>query len=132
MKIMVGYKKYNSEGRVEETVLRHARAFDATIYLVTSMEVGESIPREVFSRAEAVLDKGKSFFAKRGIACESHLLETGLTTGENLLEFARKHQIDEIIIGVKNRSKLGKLIFGSTAQHVILNSSCPVLCVNEK
>lgn len=132
MKIMVGYKKYNSDGKLEAAVLSHARAFNATVYLVTSMEIGESIPRDVFAKAEAVLDKGKSFFTRRGVTCESHLLETGLTTGENLLKFVGKNQIDEIIIGVKNRSKLGKLIFGSTAQHVILNSSCPVLCVNEK
>jgi hypothetical protein len=29
---------------------------------------------------------------------------------------------DEIIVGVRMRSKVGKLLLGSTAQHVILNA----------
>ncbi|MBT7887657.1 MAG: universal stress protein, partial [Deltaproteobacteria bacterium] len=37
--------------------------------------------------------------------------------------------INEIIIGIKKTSKVGKLVFGSTAQHVILESNCPVVTV---
>ena len=38
-------------------------------------------------------------------------------------------QVEEIIIGVRRRSKVGKLLFGSTAQYVILNAPCPVVSV---
>ncbi len=50
-------------------------------------------------------------------------------TGEDLVRFAKDNDIDEIIIGVKRRSKVGKLVFGSTAQYVILKAPCPVLAV---
>jgi len=132
MNIMVGTCNFDAEGLLEAAVLKHARAFNAKIYLVRSMEVSESIPREVFAKAEKLLEKGKSFFTRQGVKCESHFIETGLTTGENLIQFAKNNQIDQIIIGVRSRSKIEKLIFGSTAQYVILNSSCPVLCVNVK
>jgi nucleotide-binding universal stress UspA family protein len=37
--------------------------------------------------------------------------------------------MEEIIIGVRRRSKVGKLLFGSTAQYVILKAPCPVVSV---
>jgi nucleotide-binding universal stress UspA family protein len=52
-----------------------------------------------------------------------------MTSGEDLVEFAEENKIDEIIVGVKRRSKVGKLLMGSTAQYVILNASCPVVTV---
>jgi len=45
------------------------------------------------------------------------------------VEFAQDNKIDEIVIGVKRRSKVGKMVFGSNAQYVILNAPCPVVTV---
>jgi len=33
------------------------------------------------------------------------------------------------VVGVRRRSKVGKLLIGSTAQHVILNAPCPVVSI---
>jgi nucleotide-binding universal stress UspA family protein len=52
-----------------------------------------------------------------------------LDAGEDLVKLADEKKVDEIIIGVRRRSKVGKLIFGSTAQYVILNAPCPVVSV---
>lgn len=43
--------------------------------------------------------------------------------------YAADQEVDEIIIGIKKKSKLGMLLFGSTVQHVILEAHCPVLLV---
>ena len=40
-----------------------------------------------------------------------------------------KPGVGEIIVGIVQKSKVGKLLFGSTAQYVILNASCPVVTV---
>jgi len=56
-------------------------------------------------------------------------LISGLDFGEDIVEFAEQNKADEIIIGIRRKSKVGKLIFGSTAQYVILNASCPVVSV---
>jgi nucleotide-binding universal stress UspA family protein len=42
---------------------------------------------------------------------------------------AKENEIDQIMIGIRRRSKVGKLVFGSTAQYVILEAPCPVVAV---
>jgi nucleotide-binding universal stress UspA family protein len=57
------------------------------------------------------------------------VLISDLEPGEDLVQFAEENKIDEIIIGIRKRSKVGKLMFGSTAQYVILNAPCPVVSI---
>ncbi|MFW6334570.1 MAG: universal stress protein [Desulfosalsimonas sp.] len=52
-----------------------------------------------------------------------------MTPDEDLVAYATEQQVDEIVIGIRKRSKMGKLLFGSTAQFLILNAPCPVLTV---
>jgi len=53
----------------------------------------------------------------------------GLTPGDDLVQFAKDHGADEIIVGVEKKSKVGKFVFGSNAQYVILEAHCPVVTV---
>jgi nucleotide-binding universal stress UspA family protein len=129
MKIMLGYNQFPLDSSVITVTLDQAKAFKAQVHLVTSMAVGEEVPKIEFDTAEENLNKAKQFFLDQGIDCVALLIETGMGVEEDLVQYAETHKIDEVIIGVKSRSKLGKLIFGSTAQYVILKSSCPVVAV---
>jgi len=66
---------------------------------------------------------------KDDIPCETHAVVSSLSAGEVLVQFEQDNDIDEIIIGVRRRSKVGKLLFGSNAQYVILQAKCPVVAV---
>ncbi|WP_188195267.1 universal stress protein [Nonomuraea sp. SYSU D8015] len=48
-----------------------------------------------------------------------------------LLDVARQESAELIVIGVRRRSPVGKLLMGSTAQRVLLESDCPVLAVKD-
>jgi nucleotide-binding universal stress UspA family protein len=52
-----------------------------------------------------------------------------MAPGEDLVDFARENQADMVVVGVKRRSKMGKLLMGSTAQYVVLQAPCPVVTV---
>ncbi len=129
MKIMVCYDNSKSAQEALKLSLQHAKQFEAKVYLVTSMVGGSKDNAEDNRTAESHLDYGKSLVEKAGTPCETRLLIRGLESGEDLVKFANENEIDEIIIGIQRTSKVGKLLFGSTAQHVILEARCPVVTV---
>jgi len=50
---------------------------------------------------------------------------------KEILEFAAEHDSNAIILGVSRRSPVGKVLFGSVVQAVILDSDRPVMVVPE-
>lgn len=46
-----------------------------------------------------------------------------------IIDTARDHEAELIVLGIRRRSPVGKIIMASTAQRVLLESPCPVLCV---
>ncbi len=129
MKIMVCFDGSNVAKDALDLAKKRAKALDAEIYLLTSMVGGSDVPINEFEKAEKRLKKAKSSVRADGIPCESLLSVRGLDAGEELVRFAKEEKIDEIYIGVRRRSKVGKFIFGSTAQYVILEAPCPVMTV---
>ena len=129
MKILVGYDGTNSAKEALDLAKSHAKVFGASVEVVTSMQKGTESDRKDIEQAERGLEYAKSLLEEDGIACNTHLLIRGLTAGEDLVEFANENQIDQIVVGVKRRSKVGKLLMGSTAQYVILQAECPVITV---
>ena len=129
MKIVIGYDGSNSAKEALNVAKAHAKSFDASVDVITSMEKGTEGQREEIEQAERGLEWAKSVFDENGIDCNTHLLIRGLAPGEDIVEFAEENKADEIIIGVKKRSKVSKLLLGSTAQYVILQATCPVVSV---
>jgi nucleotide-binding universal stress UspA family protein len=48
---------------------------------------------------------------------------------DELLDLAGELDAELIVIGLRRRSPVGKLLLGSAAQHILLNSTVPVLAV---
>ena len=129
MKIMVGFDGSISSSDALWVAEQHAKAFKGRIELVTSMEKGTEAQREEIETAEKDLAKEKKRLEAEGIPCQIHLLIRGMSPGEDLIEFAEENEVEEIVIGIRRKSKVGKLVFGSTAQFVILTAGCPVVTV---
>ncbi len=129
MNILVGYRGVNVGKDLLKEAVKQAKAFSGEVHVMTSLFGGEKTEREKIEEAEENLENARKYCEDKGVACETHLLVRGRTPGEDIVEFAREIGADEVIIAVKSRSKVGKLIFGSTAQYVILKAGCPVISI---
>ena len=129
MNILVGYDGSKVAGDALKLAREQAKALNAKVYIVTSMVGGPEVTREEFERAEKDLEFAKSGFKKEEIPCDARLSVRGMEAGEDLVQFAEENNVDLIIVGVRRRSRVQKLVFGSNAQYVILEAPCPVLTV---
>ncbi len=129
MKILVGYDGSKVAEDALKLAHKHAHEFNADIHIMTSLEQSPTLKKEDIDKAESKLEYLRTHFNVDDIPCETHTSVSHLSPGEDLVQFAKGNDIDEIIIGVRKRSKVGKLVFGSTAQYVILNAPCPVVRV---
>jgi nucleotide-binding universal stress UspA family protein len=129
MKFLIGYDGSNeAEGALKEAQ-KHANVFNADIYIVTSLEQSSTLEKAEIEKAEGELEYLRTPFNIDDIPCETFVSVSYRSPGEDLIQFAKENSVDEIFIGVKKRSKVGKFMFGSTAQYVILNAPCPVVVV---
>jgi nucleotide-binding universal stress UspA family protein len=130
MNILVGYDGSNAALQALLLAGKHAAMRGAKVEVVNCLtqdqehkyediqKIGDDLEREVHYHLNSI-----------NIPYETHVVISDLEPGEELVHFAESNKIEEIIIGIRKRSKVGKLLFGSTAQYVILNSPCPVVSV---
>lgn len=128
-KILVGYDGTRTAKEALDVALFHARHFQAEVDVAWSLHGGQATSQEEIDGAWDGLQHAETLFREAGIPCRTHLLIRGFSPGEDLVRFAEEQGVHEIIIGVRRRSQVGKLIFGSTARFVILNAPCPVVSV---
>lgn len=129
MKIMVCYDASDTNSKLIERAKERAKESDASICLLSVLIGGDVGQLDDLVPAKEELEKTRASFQKDDIPCETKLMFGGMAAGESIVEYAEEKAVDEIIIGIKKKSKIGKFIFGSTAQYVILEAPCPVLTV---
>jgi nucleotide-binding universal stress UspA family protein len=129
MKFLVGYEDSKVAEEALKLALKYARVFGADIFIVTSLEQSHELQINDIEAVENKLEDLKRTYKIDDLHCETHAVVSLLTPGENLVEFSKDNDIDQIFIGVKKRSKVGKLVFGSNAQYIILEAPCPVVTV---
>lgn len=129
MRFVLGYDGSNSAKEALEIVARYAKPLNAAVDVIVSKEGGKSTEDDEIQQARQHLDFAENFLSEKGISAQSHLLVRGMTPGEDIVNFSNENGVDAVFLGIKRRSKVGKLVFGSNAQYVILNASCPVMTV---
>ncbi len=129
MQILVGIDGSNTSQEALKIAIKSANAFSAALIAVTSMATGTADENEEIRTAEKILADAKTEIEKAEVKCSTHLLIRGNSTGEDIVEFAEENAVDLIVIGVRRRSRVGKILMGSSAQYVILKAGCPVLTV---
>jgi len=131
MKIMVGYDGSEASKKALDLAQTHARVFSGTLHIVTAAKQTPELDLKDIQRAERFLRDAETACRQKKIPCEKHLLVNELEPGESLIRFAADQRIEEIVLGIQKTSKVGKMLFGSTAQYVILEAECPVAAVKQ-
>ena len=129
MKILVGYDGSHRSENALALALDHAKTLKAVVVMVTSLQQSPVLQKIDIEKAQSELEYLRTPFNVAGIECDTHVSVSYRIPGEDLVHFAQENHIDCIFIGLKKRSALGKLVFGSTAQYVILEAPCPVISV---
>jgi nucleotide-binding universal stress UspA family protein len=129
MNIMVAYDIVDPKSKLLEIAGQYAAAFTAGVSIVAALPASGRVRDYWEQKAAPVLAEAKAFIETCGPACETYSLFSPHTPGECLIDFANTHQVDQIIIAIRTKSKFDKLVFGSNAQYIILKASCPVVAV---
>jgi nucleotide-binding universal stress UspA family protein len=130
--IVVGYVP-KPEGRaalgraIEEAGRREAR-----LVVVNSHRGGRDFDRADAIDTEEQLREVRDQLTQAGVEHEIRQLVRGMDPADDLVNVAEEVDADLIVIGLRRRSPVGKLILGSNAQRVLLDSSCPVLAVKSE
>jgi nucleotide-binding universal stress UspA family protein len=128
MSIMVAYDGSEAAKEALSLAKAHAQAFNDEIEVVRAEEHGADLDYSDIDRLEQKLDKEiKTLMNGEQIPFKTTLLVGSSTAGEEIVRHLTVRNCREICLGVKRRSKVGKLVFGSTAQYVILNAPCAVV-----
>lgn len=130
MKILLYCKNTKAHRRALDITLEQAKAFGASVDLVSCVSEKDKIPLEVMEKAEKKLqDYVEQVFAPASIPCLTKVLVSAFTSGEELVKYAETNGIDTIIMSIQKRSRLGKMFFGSNTQYVLLEAPCKVITV---
>ncbi len=129
MTIVVGYVP-TPEGRAAlRRAAEEARLREASLVVVSSVDAGSGPDAPSQEEVDAELDLVKQELAELGLAFEVRRCDRGRLASEDILDVVEEVDAELVVIGVRRRSRVGKLVLGSHAQTVILNAPCPVVAV---
>lgn len=127
-----------TDGRtVNETLLDYLEprlTREDTVHVVHSMKGQEADADVGEDESDVVLESRERLSAMADrltdrATVETHQLVRGNDPHEDLLQFAAEHDVDELLVGIRQRSTGERVLFGSTAQKVLLNADRPVVAI---
>ena len=107
---------------IEEARLRHTRL------VVLNVSRGDALVDPRYASA-ADWDAVKAKLDSSGVEHEVAQAVEARDPAEQLLRVAQETNAELVVIGLRRRTPVGKLIMGSAAQTILLESEAPVLAV---
>ncbi|WP_459194670.1 universal stress protein [Halosimplex sp. J119] len=100
-----------------------------TVYVVNSLKGGDDTSGQDIRDGEAAVEAVADALADLPVTVETHQFVRGNQPVEDLLDFADDVDADEFVVGIRKRTPVGKVVFGSTGQNLLLGADRPVRCV---
>ncbi len=134
MKILLFCKNTDGNTKAMQIAVEQAKAFDASIQMVSCVADKPGVPTEVTEEAvkkaeTKMLESIVDIFDPAGIACNSEVIVAAGSIGEEIVRYAERIAADTIVMSIQKRSKIGKMVFGSSSQIIILDAPCKVITV---
>ncbi len=112
-----------------------ARLKKARVYIVHVIEVSRSLPLNAELDAEArrgeqLIKRAEEIAAESGYPVTSTLLQAR-EAGAAIVEEARDHAIDAVVMGIPYTRFVGSSNIGRTADYVLRNATCAVWVVRQ-
>lgn len=128
MKILLAYVPSATSEAALEFTLNRAREASASVLVLHSAAGKDS------KKAAAVSDRRPldERLAEAGIDYELRTVPRRDDPADDILAAAETEDIDEVVLGIRRRTPIGKIILGSTSLRVIMEAPCPVVCVKPK
>lgn len=127
-----------SEAALDHVCERHADARVTVLYAIDPVAAGYSTEVSLPStaeewyhsakeRAETLLSEAEMAASERGLAVET-VVDVGRPASA-VVDFAREHDVDHIVLGSHGRTGVSRILLGSVAEKVMRNSPVPVTVV---
>ena len=127
MKILVGYVPTPEGEAALDAAAAEAGLRGASVVLVNTSRGDAYVDDHYANQGE--LDAAEARLRAHGVEVTVRHGVGGGDVAAELLRAAEDEQAVLIVIGIRRRTRVGKLILGSTAQRVLLESPAPVLAV---
>jgi nucleotide-binding universal stress UspA family protein len=143
-RILVPIDGSDTAERGLQEALGLAKAFDSSLVLLSVVEyypvmmematatTWEQISTDLRSHHERVLERAHDAAKAAGVASETHLEDAAAArVCDVIIDQAREHECDLIVMGTHGRRGLEHALVGSDAERVIRQAPCAVLLVRE-
>ena len=128
VKILVGYVPTAEGEAALDAAAAEAKLRGASVLLLNTTRGDSYVDTRYANRAE--LDAAEARLRELGVEVTiQQAVGSGGDVAHELLKAAEANDVKLIVLGLRRRSPVGKLILGSTAQRVLLESPVPVLAV---
>jgi len=130
MGILVGYNGTNVSKDAVKLAIEHAALYKTEVDIVCVKSQSPTLTYDEIHHAEREFESEiQELLKDTRQKYKTQMIVTPMSAGETLVDFSERNESREIVIGVRRRSKVGKFVFSSTAQHVILSATCPVVSI---
>lgn len=90
----------------------------------------EDAHEEVLKKqAEQLLGEAELLGKKEGVRIDTEVLMHSPSVPQEIIDYAKRKNMDLVVIGTKGMTGVAKFLLGSVASNVVAHAECPVLAV---
>jgi nucleotide-binding universal stress UspA family protein len=135
--ILVGYVHTSEGAAALERAVQEARDRATQLHVVRVLQEPTTDDPTQHRDWSQALDQARDAatrleqqLTERGIDVSVELVVTSRSSpADVLLELSARDEVELLVIGMRRRSRVGKLVLGSAAQQLLLHAEVPVLAV---